>query len=47
MTGDYFLYFENSFCRNNGEKTQVRNRLVPVKQIKRVWEWEYFIFSII
>ena len=42
MTGDYFLYFENSFCYNNGENTKVRNRLVPVKQIKRIWELEKY-----
>ena len=40
MTSEYFLYFQNSYYRNdNGEKTHIRDRLIPVSKIKRIWTW--------
>jgi len=47
MTSDCFLYFENSFYRyDNGEKNQVRDRLIPMSKIKRIWNWDrYFCIA--
>lgn len=46
MTGDYFLYLENSFYISNGERNQVRDRMIPMSQIKRMWVWNnYFMIA--